>query len=1554
MSSVEPTVLEVVLNQSKRVLETYRIDPGLIQEHANNERRIKEGGYGDRQIYELVQNGADELRNDPGGEIAIILTTSHLYCANQGTPITPEGADTILRMGVSRKRGGQIGRFGVGVKSVLSVTDVPEFFSRDDDRSFGFDKEWAAEKIKAVQPAATDTPVLRIARPLDRDRAAAADPILAELLEWATTVVRLPLKPSGVNRLAKDIAAFPAEFSLFSPHVGTVTLVDRRMSKPVVRQIFQKVEGDTRVLQIDRAGDDSQEHKWRVFTRSHAPSDRALEEAGELHDRPEVDISWAVPLGRQRGRGKFWAFFPTNYETTLKGIVNAPWKTSEDRQNLYNKNAFNHELIRAMAELIVDSAPLLTKADDLCAHLDALPARGDEEPQWAADELVGAIWAAGARKPILPDQDGKFGTVSDVRLHPDKLKPEWLNLWAGYERRPRNWCHHSLDSGRYRREKVGYIQAEAKVVPASAKEWLEALVEDKSPEASARAIKIAAGMKRENHPRLEEALKARIVLTESLGLVAPSTGVFRRSTSDGLADNTVYVDERVYADDPAVVHDLNDLGIHEADYEGRFASVVEQGFLSYGDADWEAFWKLSRLAGPAGTLAALRDQKVDTARELKVKTVAGEFKRIRECLLPGRVVPADGSRDKRVTVDVRFHADERSLFLDLGLIDGPKAVADPRNEPWFEDYTRALWEQYCSKLPSSESRPMHSTMAFEGSNPAGPLGFLSVLSKEGRAAYLGALPSGGLVTSWTMQVGKNAATRRAVISPLKWMARKHGYLETSRGVRTLPRCVGPELKMHSSLLPVASVSPGLANILGLPHTLKSVPAPIWAELVREAAESTDDAFPGRVYALIFEADVAWPENGLTRCRVGVEWRTDVPDTEIAVTADRNQYQALIREQIPALLAPTEEAAELLREHWHMLAPTDVIQKELRWVEQSEAVPLTDEFPHLKAVRRVQVEGWSLVRCNELEEVIRTPKGMRTQAIPAAAQSEERKVLVLRPKDDMAMLMEIDRVLKLGLGAGGCRGILERREQQRNNERLKKAREAKELADKLLHLVEADALKKGLPQGLLEHDEAARGKAADDRRVAELFGNAHGTDALRVLRKDIEASLPEAAASFRGDTASVRLVNDLGLSEAYAGTRSETLPPVERVSGPTAFPRLHGYQERLAQKTFDLLTRWDAPRAMLCLPTGAGKTRVAAEAIIRVIKERGLNGRPVLWIAQSEELCEQAVQSWSFVWSKVGPGEQLTINRLWSSREAAPSKETAHLVVATDAKLEVCLDKPEYGWLRDAALVVIDEAHFSISPRYTDILRSLGITHREAARPLLGLTATPYRGFNEEETNRLVQRYGRTRLDEGIFESDPYAELQELGVLAKVEHRELKGATIKLSDEELKSATGFQSGRLPASVEESLGQDSDRNSMLIREIEALPKDSPVLLFATSVNHAKLMAALLNGRGIRSAAIDSATPDSDRRARIEEFRMRKLRVLTNFGVLAQGFDAPATEVVIVARPTYSPNVYQQMIGRGLRGPLNGGKETCLILDVADNIVNYDKKLAFTQFDYLWSRG
>ena len=125
------------------------------------------------------------------------------------------------------------------------------------------------------------------------------------------------------------------------------------------------------------------------------------------------------------------------------------------------------------------------------------------------------------------------------------------------------------------------------------------------------------------------------------------------------------------------------------------------------------------------------------------------------------------------------------------------------------------------------------------------------------------------------------------------------------------------------------------------------------------------------------------------------------------------------------------------------------------------------------------------------------------------------------------------------------------------------------------------------------------------------------------------------------------------------------------------------------------------------------------------------------------------------------------------------------------------------------------------------------------------------------------------------------------------------------------------------------------------------------FAASVSHAEYLAGLLSHLGVPSKAISAGTSAGARRHYVKQFRSGDIRVLTNYGVLAEGFDAPSVDAVYVTRPTYSPNVYQQMIGRGLRGPKNGGKERCLIVNVADTFAEFGEKLAFLDFEYLWNR-
>ena len=113
-------------------------------------------------------------------------------------------------------------------------------------------------------------------------------------------------------------------------------------------------------------------------------------------------------------------------------------------------------------------------------------------------------------------------------------------------------------------------------------------------------------------------------------------------------------------------------------------------------------------------------------------------------------------------------------------------------------------------------------------------------------------------------------------------------------------------------------------------------------------------------------------------------------------------------------------------------------------------------------------------------------------------------------------------------------------------------------------------------------------------------------------------------------------------------------------------------------------------------------------------------------------------------------------------------------------------------------------------------------------------------------------------------------------------------------------------------------------------------------------------MLNREGISARAVWGETKPSVRRGIVEGFRDGRIKALVNYGVFREGFDAPKTRAVIVARPVYSPNLYFQMIGRGLRGVRNGGNQRCLILNVEDNILNYEGRLAFSELDWLWDES
>ena len=231
---------------------------------------------------------------------------------------------------------------------------------------------------------------------------------------------------------------------------------------------------------------DGKDTVWKVFEVVHRPSDAARADAGELSAREELPLIWAVPLGGRNRRGSFWAFFPTEYRTSLSGILNAPWKTNEDRQNLL-PGVFNNELIEASARLVVSSLPELVDPADPASFLELLPARASDAQLWADELLTNRVYELARSVPSLPDQLGVLKVPATLTLHPADAAGPPFSTWSKCPTRPNAWVHQSVET-RERRPRAERLLAPTG--PAGLAVWLERLA-DSGPEGSAYAIRAA-------------------------------------------------------------------------------------------------------------------------------------------------------------------------------------------------------------------------------------------------------------------------------------------------------------------------------------------------------------------------------------------------------------------------------------------------------------------------------------------------------------------------------------------------------------------------------------------------------------------------------------------------------------------------------------------------------------------------------------------------------------------------------------------------------------------------------------------------------------------------------------------------------------------------------------------------------------------------------------------------------------------------------------------------------------------------------------------------------
>lgn len=398
---------------------------------------------------------------------------------------------------------------------------------------------------------------------------------------------------------------------------------------------------------------------------------------------------------------------------------------------------------------------------------------------------------------------------------------------------------------------------------------------------------------------------------------------------------------------------------------------------------------------------------------------------------------------------------------------------------------------------------------------------------------------------------------------------------------------------------------------------------------------------------------------------------------------------------------------------------------------------------------------------------------------------------------------------------------------------------------------------------------------------------------------------------------------------------ESIQATQTVTNVRPAYALFAHQARAARRTLTKLAA-EPRRVLLHMPTGAGKTRTAMHVVSQFMLANP--DRAVVWLAHSEELCDQAAEEFARAWGSLG-NREVRISRFWGAHAPDLDKIGGSFVVAGLTKTYAAARR-SIGVIgrmgSQTGLVVMDEAHQAIAPTYRLILDALVEPFQDVG--LLGLSATPGRSWDDQEADReLSAFFKRNKVTLEIEEYDnPVEYLIAEGYLAKAEFKPLPiSGDLELSAAEIsRIETEFD---IPDDVLERLAVDEVRNLSILLEIEQLSRrHQRVIVFATTVEHSNLLAHALKARGTWAVSVTGSTPSSERTIALEQFKSDafEARVLFNYGVLTTGFDAPRTSAALIARPTKSLVLYSQMVGRATRGPRAGGNARAEIVTVVDS--------------------
>jgi superfamily II DNA or RNA helicase len=1569
---------EAVEQSNTNRLSAYDADARALSEHREIEEIVLAGGYGYRQILELVQNGADAVLeaqkpaevNQPLGRIHVQLCGSHLYVANTGSPLSMEGLNALLSSHLSPKRGNQIGRFGLGFKSLLRLNGTIDVFTRDDG-DIRFDPKRCRKELQA-RYGVERAPALRLAWPLDhRER---GDDAICAQLSWAETIVRVEVGSDELLlHLREEIRTFPAEFLLFFPVPVSLTLDDGEAKS---REVRLSIEGDNHVLY-----DGDVESRWRIATRNVSITDsRAVTDATPLHARASVPVSWAMPLvGRREEAGRFWAFFPTQTQTYLPGILNAPWKLNSDR-NAIISGEWNNRLMAEAAQLIADTLPSLSLPEDPARPLDAFP-RQLERRDEAAAPLVEALWSRLQEATVIPDGNGRLRLAQELWRHPRDAY-QTARVWMSHAGvNERELLVHPSCLDRQRASRLNALadrlvvqaadQGERALKRCGIVEWF-GMIATADAEPACRVLKLAEALCGEL--RYSEWSRMRgelaIIPTRSGGL-ATSTAVIlapegvevpgRESVADGLL---VIADARRLLKDVLGVRELdNDLWLRILEEAvGRVSSHQPE----IDDKAWRALWERLRIAPEAMAKRFL--QSGNNGRPVRARRRDGKWAEAQEVLMPGALVHVADTENASVLVDPSYHSSDAKLLEWIGVgpdLGGTEWLPDVKWRPIYREWCNACERQWYEEAYSGGARPLQWYLQpLNGSVPRG-LDLLSELRGTARHRLTLAL-CGELRANEKQQVLFGHITRPDVYPkihvghPLAWLLLSHGEVSLASGssvpLRALvARREEPSIQGLSIWQELTHAVRSLTECANAPMATPEELCALWRAAIDELAVA--NRVDGAGLADLWNGaarDGVVPESIPSRNR-------HVPLAEVFVTASADlARRALAPDRVVVVLDPHT------MEMWAESGARDLAGLVQAQWEPTAGPPerLLDVMPELSEV--VREEAREVARCQRVSE-LRLRVEATADAVSClmwegsllfdAAQlaSLSRSERLRRVLTELAVTGWLDGTPSDALARLGDAGVEARRAH---------VAEGASLADRLLRAVgdRTKPLLEALGHPLSELDFVRECSLPE---LAELALAHLGPTILLAIRdtlRDEGLNPPERW----GTPAALAFVQDIGFPPQFAASAEVRRDAEDFVSGPIDLPPLHGFQEEVFEGLEVLLASGTKRRrAVVSLPTGGGKTRVTVEAAVRLVLAPDGPLRRVLWVAQTDELCEQAVQAFRQVWINQGAkGTDLRIARLWGGNPNPVSRdlEKPVVVVASIQTLSNRVGGLHLEWLRRAGLVVVDECHHAITPSYTAILRWLDAEAPRLGSPerdepaIVGLSATPFRK-DDEESERLASRFDRRWLPAN--QEALYERLRDQGVLAHSVYESLDSGA-SLTDEEINKLgtlpdpwAGLDFENLLEAINQRLAGDASRNERLV-ECIAASSERAILFFTNSVAHAEEMSARLNLSGISTAAISGNTPTAARRYFVERFQEGAIRVLCNHSVLTTGFDAPKTDMVLIARQVFSPVRYMQMVGRGLRGNENGGTPSCRIVTVMDNLGRFEHKHPYHYCRKLYGAG